>query len=183
MSIIESNHVGMFTYMYVNVTTMLGIRRPPVTKCVQGELSTLHVAGIAVTAAVIAATFRQQPSCTNSTCSDFLILARIKQVRCPTMLCNVAPMVGLRFLLGNRHSKQPLQSVLVLSPHMRPVPNERACSDFLILARIKQVRCPKQARLTQAVPFNMSCLPRALNVHTAGAFAPMLRHHAHLSLP
>ena len=25
--------------------------------------------------------------------------------------------------------------------------------------------------------------PRALNVHTAGAFAPMLRHHAHLSLP
>ena len=30
--------------------------------------------------------------------------------------------------------------------------------------------CPKQARLTQAVPLNISCLPRALNVHTAGAF-------------
>ena len=33
--------------------------------------------------------------------------------------------VGLRFLLGNRHSKQPLQSVLVLPPNMRSVPNGR----------------------------------------------------------
>ena len=41
------------------------------------------------------------------------------------MLRNVAPMVGLRFLLRNRHSKQPLQSVLVPLANMRSVPNGR----------------------------------------------------------
>ena len=35
------------------------------------------------------------------------------------------PVAGPTGLLGNRHSKQPLQPVLVLSPNMRSVPNER----------------------------------------------------------